>query len=71
MEKKEYTAGGYRFVECAVCGERVNAGQPWNGTGERWSQGIIANWWARHSKTPLVDWADMRFDNLPCSSLAE
>lgn len=57
IAKKEYTAGGYRFIECALCGARFNAGRPGNSAGVRWSNGYKAEWWAKHTGIPQHEYA--------------
>lgn len=44
-----YTKGGWRFVECALCGKRFNAGRPSNGPGIRWCNARRDDWWAQHT----------------------
>lgn len=46
---KTYTKGGYRFVECALCGQRFNAGRGGNGAGIRWCNALMNDWWAKHT----------------------
>lgn len=49
---KEYTAGGYRFIECSLCGARFNAGRGGNSAGMRWVAALKAEWWAKHTGIP-------------------
>lgn len=46
---KTYTKGGYRFVECALCGKRFNSGSGGNGAGIRWCNALRNDWWAKHT----------------------
>lgn len=46
---KTYTKGGYRFVECALCGQRFNAGRGGNGAGIRWCNALMNDWWTKHT----------------------
>jgi hypothetical protein len=49
--RKDYIKGGWRFVECKLCGKRFNAGRPQNYAGIRWAQGLKDSWWAHHTET--------------------
>ena len=55
--RKEYTAGGYRFIECTACGARFNAGRPLNGPGERWADAFKNEWWAKHTGQAQTEYA--------------
>lgn len=45
----KYKRAGYLFVECALCGQRYNAGRGGNGAGSRWCDALRNDWWARHT----------------------
>lgn len=44
----DYKRAGYRFVECALCGKRYNAGRGGNGAGTRYCEALKNDWWAKH-----------------------
>lgn len=46
--RNDYKKAGYRFVECALCGKRYNAGRGGNGAGIRYCEALKNDWWARH-----------------------
>ena len=45
----DYQRGGYRFVECTLCGQRFNSCRGANGAGVRWCNALKNDWWARHT----------------------
>lgn len=47
--RRNYVKGGYQFVECALCGQRFNAGRGGNGPGLRWCWALRNDWWAKHT----------------------
>lgn len=47
--RKDYKRGGWNFVECALCGQRFNAGRGGNGAGIRWCNALKNDWWAKHT----------------------
>ena len=63
--RREYTAGGHRFVECKLCGARFNAGRGLNSTGRRYVYGRRLEWWAKHTGQQLEGWAEQLYNNIP------
>ena len=55
--KREYIAGGYRFIECSLCGARFNAGRAQNYADIRWMNALKAKWWAKHTGIPQHEYA--------------
>lgn len=46
-----YTKGGWRFVKCALCGSRYNAGRSiGHCSSTRYQNALMNDWWARHTK---------------------
>lgn len=45
-----YTKGGWRFVGCALCGKRYNAGRSiGHCTSSRYQRALMNDWWAKHT----------------------
>ena len=67
QHRKDYVRGGYRFVECALCGQRFNAGRGGNGAGLRWCRALMNDWWAKHTgqESPEVVHVDCNVELCP------
>jgi len=55
--RKEYAAGGYRFIQCTKCGAKFNAGRAGNLAGINWANGLKEEWWAKHTGIPQTRYA--------------
>lgn len=68
---KEYTRGGYHFIECEKCGARFNSGRVGNGPGLRWARELRRKWWGHHTGHPYDGVLELCDEDIPplCPSI--